>query len=154
MSTANSYYLKKNIYKLKSAFDIEYLRRRYLFLLFHFLGNQNHKNNQRKSHLQQETWRSQLQIYITFLTTKHYKKQRTQNIPRKSTIVESNFFSQNCKIFRSLKLKTQNTKEKKKDFGKKQQSFNVGCRFAFLCSEFDVAEANIMQKRPSCKGCA
>ena len=58
MSTANSYYLKKYIYKLKSAFDIEYLRRRYLFLLFHFLGNQNHKNNQRKSQLQQETWRS------------------------------------------------------------------------------------------------
>ena len=66
--------LLKKKYKLKSTRDIEYLRPSYIFLFFHFLGNQKHNNNQRKSQLQQETWRSLLQFYIAFMITKHYKK--------------------------------------------------------------------------------
>lgn len=78
---------------------------------------------------------------------------RTQNIPRKSTIVESNLLLKTSKI---LDLPTQNTKkekskEKKKDFRKKQYSFNGGCQFALLCGGSDMVEAKLMQKRPGFK---
>ena len=74
-------------------------------------------------------------------------------------------FAQNCKIFRSPKLKTHKKKnlvytdksnprkgkKKKKDFRKKQYSFHGGCQSALLCGGFDMVEAKLMQKRPSFK---